>query len=144
MPSRLTLSVLSEKQEGNVGKDWKYTLEAKVFCGALTGQGAIRVKRHALESGDKRTPPGPPEPVVIPAGEGGAEISVELHLIATEVDPFQDDVGEKRVSFTMQAPAAGEPAVVEEREITAGVTEEPSGAGNAVLSLGLRLKLESN
>lgn len=143
MPCTLTIAVLSENQEGNVGKDWKYTLEAKVFAGALVGQGALQVPEHLLASGETRTPGADARTAIALNADAGAKLNVELHLVATEVDVLRDDVGEKRASFAMQTPAAGAAPVVQEREITAGVTEEPSGAGNAVLTLKLRLTLES-
>ena len=143
MPCTITISVLSEGQEGDIGDDWKYSLQAKIYSGALQGQDSIDVPKHSLESGKVQEPPGPPAAVVIPAGENGAEIKVDLKLLATEVDFLKNDTGEKSVSFTMTCPEAGAPAVIEDREITAGVTEAPTGLGNAVLKLNIRLVLDS-
>ncbi len=144
MPSRITMSVLSERQEGDVGDDWKYTLHAKIYSGALQGQDTIEVPKHTLESGKVQDPPGPPAAVVIAAGEAGAEINVNLKLVASEVDLLKDDTGEKSISFSMTCPEAGGEPVIDEREISAGVTEAPTGLGSAVFRLNLRLVLESS
>jgi hypothetical protein len=137
----MTMSVVSESQEGDIGDDWKYDLQAKIYSGALQGQDTIAVKKHNLSSGATQAPPGPPAAVVIPAGENGAEIKVDLKLMAAEVDLLKNDTGEKSMSFAMTCPAAGAEPVVDEREITAGVTEAPTGLGNAVLTLKIRLVL---
>ncbi len=141
MPCTLTLSVLSENQEGDIGNDWKYTLSAKVYSGALTGQGAVEVAKHTLTSGTTQTPPGPPAAAVIAAGDAGADLKIELRLAAAEVDLLHNDTGEKAVDIRLTNPAAGASALVEEREISVGVTEAPSGIGNAVLTLKIRLEL---
>ena len=144
MPSTLTITALSESQEGTIGNDWRYSLKASVYSGALTGEGTIDVAKHDLASGTTQEPPGPPAPLVLAAGEAGDEIHVDLRLTATEVDLLQNDEGTKAVSFKLQNPAAGAPAHAEEREVTVGVTEVPSGVGTAVFVLKLGLRLESS
>ena len=144
MPSTMTMSVLKESQEGDVGDDWKYNLHAKVYSGALQGQDAIDVPKHSLESGKVQDPPGPPAAVVIPSGEPGDEIRVELKLVATEVDLLKNDSGEKSITLTLTNPPAGGAAVIEEREVSAGITEAPTGLGNAVFKVDVRLVLESS
>ncbi len=141
MPCTMTMSILSESQEGDIGDDWKYSLQAKIYSGALQGQDTIDVKKHSLTSGTTQEPPGPPAAAVIPAGENGAEIKVDLKLMASEVDFLKNDTGEKSVTFSMICPAVGAEPVVDEREITAGVTEAPTGLGNAVLTLKIRMVL---
>ena len=144
MACKITISLLSESQEGTIGNDWKYSLEAKIFSGALTGKGAIRVPKHRLDSGETQAPPGPPKALVLPAGEVGDEIRVALRCKVAEVDLIKNDTGEMSVSFNMTCPPAGGAAVVEEREIVIGVDEEPSGVGHAVFKLAYRVTLESD
>ena len=143
MPSALTVTVLTESQEGTIGDDWKYTLEAKVYSGALQGKDQISVAKHNLGSGVTQEPPGPPAPMVIPAADPGSEIQVDLRLLAEEVDLLRNDTGEKPMSFSMTCPPAGE-TLIDEREISVGVSENPSGSGNAVFVLSLRLELASS
>jgi hypothetical protein len=144
MACTITISLLSESQEGTIGNDWKYSLEAKIFSGALAGKGKIKVPKHRLDSGETQVPPGPPEDLVLPAGEAGAEIRVSLRCKVAEVDLFKNDKGEMPISFKMTCPPAGGAAVVEEREISIGVEEEPSGIGTAVFKLAYRVTLESD
>ena len=80
MNCKLTLSLISESQEGNVGDDWKYDVVAKVFQDGLKGEGGISVPKHTLESGAVREPFGEPDPVVL--FEGGQEC---LGLLRIEV-----------------------------------------------------------
>jgi hypothetical protein len=144
MACKITISLLSESQEGTIGTDWKYSLEAKIFRGALTGKGTIEVPKHRLVSGETQVPPGPPDDLVLPAGETGDEIRVDLRCKVAEVDLFKNDTGEMPVSFKMTCPPIGGAAVVEEREISIGVEEEPSGIGHAVFKLAYRVTLESD
>lgn len=144
MSCKITIELLSESQEGTIGNDWKYSLEAKTFSGARLGKGKISVAKHILESGDKRNPPGPPETLVLPAGEPGAEVSLDIRLAVAEVDILENDTGELASSFKLTCPAAGAPPVIEERELSVGVTEQPSGIGTATFTLGYRLTLESS
>jgi hypothetical protein len=144
MACKITISLLHESQKGNIGNDWKYSLEAKIFSGALTGKGTISVPKHRLDSGKTQVPPGPPEALVLPAGEPGAEIRVDLRTKVAEVDVFQNDTAEMPSSFKLTCPAAGGAAVVEEREVSLGVEEEPSGIGHAVFTLAYRVTLESD
>lgn len=144
MACTLTLSLISESQEGTVGDDWKYELEAKVYSGALTGEGTVSVAKHTLASGDTQPPPGPPEPLVIAAGECGDEIQIHLRLKASEVDLFRNDVGENSVSFSMRNPNAGGGPIVEQKTITVGVTEMPAQTSSAEFQLTVELKLSES
>lgn len=141
MACRLIMTLLTESQQGNIGDDWKYDLEAKVFSEGLKGTGTIRVKKHTLASGATQEPPGPPAPVEIPAGSGGVELMIRLTLIATEVDFFKSDTGETQVNFHMPAPSPGTPPIVRETEVSVGVRESPGLIDEtAVLTLKLRLE----
>jgi hypothetical protein len=141
MACKVTLTLLTESQQGNIGDDWKYDLEAKVFNEGLKGTGNIKIKKHTLSSGATQEPPGPPAPVEIPAGEGGTELMVRLTLHATEVDFFKSDSGETQVNFHMPAPSAGSAPIVRETEVSVGVRESPGLMDEtAVLTLALRLE----
>ena len=144
MACRVTISLLSESQAGTIGNDWKYSVEAKIFSGALTGKGTIKIPKHNLESGETQAPPGPPDALVLPAGEPGAEIRVDLRFKVAEVDLFKNDTAEMPSSFRLTCPVAGGEAVVEDREISLGVEEEPSGIGHAVFKLAYRVTVESD
>lgn len=141
MACKLTVAILSESQEGNIGNDWKYTLEARVFSGPLTGEGSISVPKHELKSGKRQTPPGPPEPLSLNAGQAGDTIKIDLKLIATEVDLLRNDTGEHSVSIHMDCPDDGESTVTREMELSVGVTESPGNMTTAVFALDLKLEL---
>ena len=147
MACKLTVSLLSESQTGTIGNDWTYSLEVRVFRTdgdrALTGEGTISVPKHTLDSGKTQLPPGPPDALVLPAGEAGGGIFVDLRLAVAEVDLLQNDTADTTASFKMRCPAAGGPAVVEEREVWVSVAEQPSGVGRAVFRLNYRASLES-
>ena len=144
MACKITILLLSESQKGTIGNDWKYSLEARIFSGAMTGEGTISVPKHRLDSGKAQVPPGPPEALVLPAGEAGAKILIDLRIKVAEVDLFQNDTAEMTTSFKLTCPAAGGAAVVEEREVSLGVEEEPSGIGHAIFHLAYRVTLEND
>ena len=80
MTCRLTMALISESQEGNIGNDWRYELEAKVFHGALAGGAKVEVPKHQLESGAVRLPFGAPTDPVLQARMAAAR--------AAGLDPF--------------------------------------------------------
>ena len=71
MGCKVTMSLVSERQDGPIGDDWKYVVEAKVFNEGLKGKGKIKVPKHNLPSGVTQDPPGPPEPLTMDAGGCG-------------------------------------------------------------------------
>ncbi len=145
MACKITVSLLSEGQTGTIGNDWKYSLDVRIFrAGTRAGEGSISVPKHRLDSGTTQEPPGPPEALVLPAGEPGDEILVDLRMKVAEVDLVMDDVAETTASFKMICPARGGPAVTEERETWVSVLEQPSGVGRAVFKLSYRATLESD
>mgnify|MGYP000050089501 CR=1 FL=1 len=145
MNGRITITLLSERQDGQIGDDWKYELGVKVFNGGLVDEGSIKVPEHTLASGTTEVPPGPPEPLVLNAGEvGEKDVLVRVRLDATEVDALVSDHGSSSRDFSIGCPAAGEPPVSQDVTISAGVMEAPAIAGeSSVLQLALRLVAES-
>lgn len=130
MSAKVTFSVLSERQDGEIGDDWMYEVEAKVFNQGLKGKGTIKVAKHNLASGMTMEPHGAPGPIELDAGEEGTELKIWLKLVATEVDAFRNDRGESQLNFGMFCPRAGEAPVSVEKEISCGVTETPVVKGN--------------
>lgn len=140
MSGKVTVSLLSERQDGKIGDDWKYDLEVKVFNEGLKGKGHIKVPKHNLADGVTVEPHGNPEPLVLDAGEPGSELKIWMKLIATEVDMFRNDEGESDLNFTMALPEAGDSPIAIEKEISCGVTEKPVVADNtAIFKLVVRL-----
>lgn len=145
MASKVTLILVSESQQGNIGNDWKYTLHAKVYNEDLKGEGSIEVKKHMLSSGQTQQPPGPPEALVMDAGNSGKELCIKLNLKATEVDLFKNDSGEHSVTLTMNTPASGAAAITVNSEISVGVRESPGIVDqSAVMTLKLQLTSASD
>lgn len=143
MVYRLTMALVSEGQEGNLGTDWKYEIEAKVFCSGLLSDVTIQVPKHQLSSGSVISPHGDPDPVLLFEGECGDEPLLRLRLIATEVDLFVNDQGSVSKDIRLALPAAGEPASVQEIDLAAGVRESPGIRDrNAIFTLRIRLTLE--
>ena len=125
MAGKVTFSLLSERQEGKIGDDWRYEVEAKIFNGGLKDKGVIKVEKHNLASDVTMEPHGSPDAMILEAGDAGSELKVWLRLVATEVDLFRNDTGESELNFTIACPAAGEAPLVVEKEISCGVTEKP-------------------
>lgn len=140
MTCKLTISLLSESQQGNIGDDWKYHIDIKVFNQGLAGHGTIDVAKHILASGSTQPPPGGTESVTIDAGEAGNELLVRLTLQATEVDFLKSDCGETQLNLHMPSPSLGAAPISREAELSVGVRESPGLMDEtAVLSLQLQL-----
>jgi len=142
MTCKLVMTLLTESQEGECGEDWKYLVEAKVFEDGLKGEGKISVPKHVLPVGATEPPFGNPEPVVIYSGECLTELLVKLHLTATEVDLFMNDVGSASMEFKMECPGPGASTISREVDITAGVREAPAILNkDSVFTVSIRFEL---
>lgn len=143
MTCTLTMALISEAQEGNIGEDWTYSLAAKVFDGDLDGEASISVPKHNLPSGVVREPHGRPAPVTLFSGECQTGLLVRMQLTATEVDLFVNDVGkvEKEVRIACPGPSAGK--ATKEVDLAAGVRESPHllPKKTAVFTVRVRLTL---
>ncbi len=143
MAFKVTISVLSESQEGDIGDDWKFELTAKVFNEGLKGEGAIKVKKHNLPAGIVQDPPGPPEPLVLPGGDGEKDILIRLTLVATEVDLFQNDSGTVESDLTCPCPSLEDRISAHQTEMSVGVRESPGFLNQvSVFTLKLRVVIE--
>jgi hypothetical protein len=142
MTCTLTLTLISETQEGTIGEDWKYSLLAKAFEGDLGGEGSISVPKHNLPSGAVRAPFGAPAPVTVFSGECSKGFLVRLELTATEVDMFVDDVGTVEKELRIDCPGPGGGKVTKEVDIDVFVRESPVILPkSAVLTVRVRLTL---
>lgn len=125
MTCSLTMTLISEHQEGECGDDWKYEVSVKVFNEGLKGEGVISVPKHTLEVGVVEKPHGLPEPLIVFTGEC-TELLVNMNLLATEVDLFMNDVGKASMEFKLECPGLAGGPVIKEVEISAGVREAPA------------------
>jgi hypothetical protein len=143
MAFKVTISVLSESQEGDIGDDWKFELNVKTFNEGLIGEGMIKVKKHHLPAGVVQDPPGLDEPLMLPAGEGEEQILVRLHLKATEVDLFQNDTGIVESDLNCPCPSEQERISAHQTELSVGVRESPGFLNQvAIFTIKLRIVIE--
>jgi hypothetical protein len=143
MAFKVTVSVLSETQEGDIGDDWKFDLNVKIFNEGLQGEGTIKVKKHRLAAGVVQDPPGLSGPLVLPAGEGRQNILVRLNLKATEVDLFQNDTGVVERDLTCPCPSEQDRISAHQTDLSVGVRESPGFLNQvAVFTLKLRIVIE--
>lgn len=142
MTCKLTMTLISENQVGNIGEDWKYEVEAKVFTEGLQGQGIVQVPKHHLASDVVAVPHGSPPPQVLFTGQCADGLLVRLHLKATEVDMFINDVGKADKDLRIECPGPAGGTVTKEVDIAAGVRESPGILPkNAVFTVRVRLTL---
>jgi hypothetical protein len=125
MSCTLSMKLISESQEGNIGEDWKYDLEVKVSSGGQTGKGRVKVPKHNLPAGLVREPHGSPPPEVVFTGDCAGELRVDMRLVATEVDMFVNDVGKVRKELIIQCPGMAGGTVTKECDIEVAVREMP-------------------
>lgn len=143
MGCKVTMTLLSERQDGPIGDDWRYTVGAKVFNQGLISKGKIKVPKHNLPSGHPQLPPGPPEPLVLDAGECGDEVLVRLQVDATEVDWLIHDKGSGTLDVGLKCPGSGALAQNKEVEISVGVRESPGISGEtSIFRLTIQLTAE--
>lgn len=143
MGGKVTMSLVTERQDGPIGDDWRYVVEAKVFNEGLKGKGTIKVPKHTLSSGVTQEPPGPPESLVMESGNCGDNILVRIKVDATEVDWLIHDKGSASMDVTMKCPGEGAAPVTKEAEISVGVRESPGLSGEtSVFRLLIRLVAE--
>ena len=142
MTCKLTMTLVSEHQEGDCGEDWKYGLDVKVFHEGLKGEGRVSVPKHNLVSGSVKEPYGSPEPQIVFAGECLTELLVRMELTATEVDLFVNDVGKASKDVTIECPGPHGDKVTKEFDIAAGVREAPAILNkNSVFTVRVRFTL---
>ena len=143
MGCTVTMTILSERQDGPIGDDWRYTVEAKVFNQGLTDKGKVKVKKHQLSSGVTQDPPGPPEPLVLNAGDCGEEVLVRLQVDATEVDWLIHDKGTGTMDMNIRCPGEGADPISKDVEVSVGVRESPGLSGEtSIFRLNMRLVAE--
>jgi len=142
MSCKLVMALLFESQEGECGDDWKYVVEVKVFNEGLKGEGKISVPKHVLPVGEVEKPFGDPKPITVYEGECLTELLVRLHLTATEVDLFVNDVGSASMELKMECPGPGVSQIHRKVDITAGVREAPVILNkSSVFTVGVRFDL---
>ena len=142
MTCKLTMTLVSEYQEGDCGEDWKYDLDVKVFHEGLKGEGQVNVPKHNLVAGSVKEPYGSPEPLVVFAGECLTELLVRMELTATEVDLFVNDVGKASKDITIECPGPHGDKVTKEVDIAARVREAPAILNkNSVFTVRVRFTL---
>ena len=142
MTCKLTMTLISEHQEGNCGEDWKYDLDVKVFHEGLKGEGQVSVPKHTLEAGIVKEPFGSPEPLVVFEGECLTELLVRMQLTATEVDLFVNDVGKASKDIRIECPGPRADKVTKEVDMAAGVRESPAILNkNSVFTVRVRFTL---
>jgi len=142
MSCRLTMTLISESQEGNIGEDWKYKIDASVVSDGDKGQGSISVAKHNLPSGVVREPHGSPPPQVLFTGDCSGELQVHINLVATEVDLFINDVGKLKRELVIQCPGPAGGTVTKELDLAVNVRESPPILPQkAVFTLRVRFQL---
>ena len=143
MSCKVTVTLVSETQEGNVGDTWKYDLEAKLFCEGLRGEATISVPKHQLSHGEVKRPHTDPPPVVLFEGDCEDELLLRLKLNVTEIDFLINDSGEASKDIRLEKPCHGKSEISHDFDIAAGVRESPGILNkNAVFTLRLRILVE--
>jgi len=136
------MTLISECQEGNIGEDWKYKLDAKVIGEGVKGQGSVSVPKHNLPAGVIREPYGSPTPQELFTGDCNGELQVQMNLVATEVDLFINDVGKLQKELVIQCPGPAGGTVTKELDLAVDVRESPPILPQkAVFTLRVRFQL---
>jgi hypothetical protein len=141
MDCKLTVSVVEEGVEGDIGDDWEYSVTATIFdaAGTAIGSGKIRVDEHRLTPGTAQPPP-KAVGFRTSAGRCGTFPKVELKVDVNEVDWLVDDPGSKTVIVPIECPGPGKSPFTKETAISIIVRERPTVlGGQATFTLKVRL-----
>jgi len=130
MACTISVSLLSEHVDGNIGDDWQYSLEVEVFNPESTGTGRLEVENHKLTPGVTQVPANQ-RTIVIPAGHCDATAAVKLTLTAAEVDLVFSDSNESTSEISVRCPGEGSRPLTFEREVSVHVEEKPRILGGA-------------
>lgn len=144
MGCSVRMRVVEESLNGDIGDDWEYSVEAKVYnpASATTpvSEGTMRVPRHKISPGSSQVPPDGTGSLTLDAGPCGTAARVDLTFTATELDLIADDTETDSRGLTVACPGAGEAphkAVYRPR-----LTVRESG-GDGIAALTLTLEVES-
>ena len=141
MECKITVSVVQESLEGDIGDDWEYSITATILdpSGARKATARIPVKKHTLKPGTSQPPP-QAVGVKIPAGRCGTHPHVELKVDVSEVDWLVNDPGTKTIVVPVECPGSGKPPFTKDAVIAIQVRERPAILrGEATFTLRLRL-----
>ena len=130
MGCRISVALISERVDGDIGDDWEYAVEVRVAGVGGTDSGRIEVERHKLTPGVMRELPGV-HSTDVAAGPCGSVAELELHLRAAEIDWVFSDVGEHSTRMRIDCPGAGTSPAVMDREVGVRVEERPLIIGGA-------------
>src|SRR5687767_192713 len=140
MECKLTVSVVEESVDGDIGDDWEYTVTATVIDakGRSIEAGRIRVPEHRLKPGAAQPPP-QAAGVKIRAGACGSFPKVELRVDVNEVDWLVDDPATSTVMVPIESPREGKPPFTKDATISIRVRERPKLlGGEATFKLTMR------
>ena len=137
MTCTVTVSLLGEFVDGDIGDDWQYALSVDVFNPGPAGSARLDVPPHRVKPGVEHELPDGPS-ATIEAGPCGVPMRIELHLAAAEVDWIFSDTGTSSAAIELRCPGPDEPAVTIDRHVSAYVEERPriiGGSANFMLRL---------
>ena len=139
MACTISISLVSEHVDGEIGNDWKYSLSAEAVGMDGSDSARLDVPQHKLSPGLTSVPPNR-EAVTLRGGDCGTPTRVVLTLVASEVDWVFSDTGEQSVTVELSCPGTDQEPIRLEREIAAHVEERPRMlGGSANLLIKVRL-----
>ena len=142
MTCKLTMTLISEHQEGECGKTGNMTWTSRSFMKACKGEGQVSVPKHNLEPGSVKEPYRLTRAPGRFSGECLTELLVRMQLTATEVDLFVNDVGKASKDIRIECPGPRAEKVTKEVDIAAGVREAPAILNkNSVFTVRVRFTL---
>jgi hypothetical protein len=145
MAGTITIWIDEETVKGDIGRDWTYSVIARVYNPTLLGAGELRQRVHRLDPGSSQAPP-QREKIELPAGECGSSPSVLLILNATEKDWLQDDTATNQMVVVLECPGPGAAPYVREVDVAVQVLESSRLAaffkGVTAANFAVKLKLE--
>lgn len=144
MGCSVTLTIVEESLNGDIGDDWEYSVEIKVYnpASATTpvSAGTISVPEHRIAPGTSQSPPPGTTGLILEAGPCESVARVDLTFTASELDLISDDTEVDSRGLTVACPGPGqEPHRATYRP---RLTVRESG-GDGIAALTLTIEVES-
>ena len=144
MGCSVKLTIVEESLNGDIGDDWEYSVEIKVFNPASAtmpvSAGTIQVPKHQLAPGSAQRPPDGTQSLILEAGPCETVARVDLTFTAAELDLLSDDKEVDSRGLTLACPGPGQEPHSEHYRPRLTIRES---GGDGIATLTLTLEVES-
>ena len=145
MACHVSVTVMTEQVVGDIGDDWKYSINLSVTNDGVTQTplwSPLSIGEHRIKPNANPAPP-PSHPVLpMDAGDCASAAYVNIDVAANEVDVFRNDPGRGTARIPIECPGPSGPRSSLIHKMAIDVSEKPGIFGGQA-QLILELKIEA-